>query len=165
MQLIVYWKPKNFEAFPVGSAVRICLLMQETEFDPWVRKIPWRREWLPTPVFFFFLSHSSILAWKILWTEEPGGLQPIGSQKIGHNWSDLACTRVRTHTQAHILGWHLQCSYNLSTMDLEFKNNSQADILHTVSVLTQKIVQPVFQILELKMLNQCSQLFFQTFHS
>ena len=45
-------------------------------------------------------------------------------------------------------------------MDLEFKNNSQADILHTVSVLAQKIVQPVFQILELKMLNQCSQLFF-----
>ena len=25
--------------------------MQETWFDPWVRKIPWRREWLPTPVF------------------------------------------------------------------------------------------------------------------
>ena len=25
--------------------------MQETEFDPWVKKIPWIREWLPTPVF------------------------------------------------------------------------------------------------------------------
>ena len=25
--------------------------MQETGFDPWVGKIPWRREWLPTPVF------------------------------------------------------------------------------------------------------------------
>ena len=25
--------------------------MQETRFDPWVRKIPWRREWLSTPVF------------------------------------------------------------------------------------------------------------------
>ena len=25
--------------------------MQETRFDPWVRKIPWRREWQPTPVF------------------------------------------------------------------------------------------------------------------
>ena len=29
--------------------------------------------------------HSSILAWRIPWTEEPGGLQPIGSQKVGHN--------------------------------------------------------------------------------
>ena len=27
----------------------------------------------------------SILAWKISWTEEPGGLQPIGSQRVGHN--------------------------------------------------------------------------------
>ena len=29
--------------------------------------------------------HSSILAWKIPWTEEPGGLQSIGSQKVGHD--------------------------------------------------------------------------------
>ena len=30
-------------------------------------------------------SHSSIFAWKIPWTEEPGRLQPIGSQRVGHN--------------------------------------------------------------------------------
>ena len=30
-------------------------------------------------------THSSILAWVTLWTEEPGGLQPIGSQRVGHN--------------------------------------------------------------------------------
>ena len=35
-------------------------------------------------------THSSVLAWKIPWTEEPGGLQFIGSQRVGHNWSDLA---------------------------------------------------------------------------
>ena len=29
--------------------------------------------------------HSSILAWKIPWTEEPGGLQSIGSQRVGHD--------------------------------------------------------------------------------
>ena len=29
-------------------------------------------------------THSSILAWRTPWTEEPGGLQPIGSQKVGH---------------------------------------------------------------------------------
>jgi len=34
-------------------------------FNPWVGKIPWRRKWQPSP---------SILAWKIPWTEEPGGL-------------------------------------------------------------------------------------------
>ena len=35
-------------------------------------------------------THSSILAWIILWTEEPGVLQSIGSQRVGHDWNDLA---------------------------------------------------------------------------
>jgi len=30
-------------------------------------------------------THSSILAWRIPWTEEPNGLQSIGSQRVGHN--------------------------------------------------------------------------------
>ena len=34
-------------------------------------------------------THSSIPAWRILWTEEPGGLQSIGSQKVGYDWSNL----------------------------------------------------------------------------
>ena len=40
-------------------------------------------------------THFSILAWRIPWTEEPGGLQFIGSQRVGHDWSDLACTHCR----------------------------------------------------------------------
>ena len=32
-------------------------------------------------------NHSSILAWKIPWTEEPGRLQCMGSQRVGHNWA------------------------------------------------------------------------------
>ena len=32
-------------------------------------------------------THSSILAWRIPWTEEPGRLQSMGSQKVGHNWT------------------------------------------------------------------------------
>ena len=31
-------------------------------------------------------THSSILAWRITWTEEPGGLQSMGSQRVGHDW-------------------------------------------------------------------------------
>ena len=30
-------------------------------------------------------THSSILAWEISWTDEPGGLQPIGSQRVVHD--------------------------------------------------------------------------------
>ena len=35
-------------------------------------------------------THSSILAWRIPWTEEPGGLQSMGSQRVGHDWDDTA---------------------------------------------------------------------------
>ena len=37
-------------------------------------------------------NHCNIFAWKIPWTEEPGRLQFIGSKRVEHNWSDLACT-------------------------------------------------------------------------
>ena len=36
------------------------------------------------------VTHSSVLAWRISWTEEPGGLQSTGSQRVGHDWSNLA---------------------------------------------------------------------------
>ena len=36
-------------------------------------------------------THSSILAWKIPWTEEPGGLQSIGSERVRNDSNDLAC--------------------------------------------------------------------------
>ena len=36
-------------------------------------------------------THSSILSWRIPWTEEPGRLQSTGSQRVGHDWSDLTC--------------------------------------------------------------------------
>ena len=38
--------------------------------------------------------HSSTLAWKIPWTEEPGGLQSMRSLRVGHYWSDLAAAAV-----------------------------------------------------------------------
>ena len=45
--------PLHFLGFPCGSAwQRICLQCRRPGFDPWVGKIPWRRERLPTPVFW-----------------------------------------------------------------------------------------------------------------
>ena len=38
-------------------------------------------------------AHSGILAWRIPWTEEPGGLQSVGSQRVGHDW----VTNTHTH--------------------------------------------------------------------
>jgi len=42
-----------------------CMRCKRYEFDPWVRKTPWRGG---------RGTHSSILAWRLPWTEEPGGL-------------------------------------------------------------------------------------------
>ena len=40
-------------------------------------------------------THSSILAWRIPWTQEPGRLQSMGSQRVEHDWSNWACMRDR----------------------------------------------------------------------
>ena len=40
------------------------------------------------------VTHSSILAWRIPWTEEPGRLWSVESQWVGHNWSNLASTHA-----------------------------------------------------------------------
>ena len=51
---------ENFEHYFASmwdECKRICLSMQETWFDSWVRKIPWRRKWQPTPVFLPRKSH------------------------------------------------------------------------------------------------------------
>jgi len=53
-----------------------CRRLRRHGFDPWVGKSPWWRAWQPTPV---------ILAWRIPWTEDSGGQQSIGSQRVGHN--------------------------------------------------------------------------------
>ena len=39
--------------------------------------------------------HSSILAWRIPWTQDPGGLQSTGLQRVGYNRRDLARTHAR----------------------------------------------------------------------
>ena len=56
-------------------------------FNPWVGKIPWRRAGQPIPVF---------LPGESPWTEEPDGLQSMGSQRVGHGWSHWARTQGRS---------------------------------------------------------------------
>ena len=48
--------------------------------EAWVRSLGWE-----DPLEKRMATHSSILAWRIPWTEEPGGLQSMGSQRVGHN--------------------------------------------------------------------------------
>ena len=62
--------------------------MQETKryrFNAWMGKIPWRRAWQPTPVFLPGVSHGQ--------RSLVGCIQSIGSQRVGCDWRDLACTQ------------------------------------------------------------------------
>ena len=48
-------------------------------------------------------THSSTLAWKIPWTEEPGALPSMGSHRVRHNWSDLAAAAAAPqHSKTNI---------------------------------------------------------------
>ena len=55
----------------------------------WVRPLDWE-----DPLEEDMATHSSILAWRIPRTEEPGGLQSTGSPTVGQDWSDLAHTHI-----------------------------------------------------------------------
>ena len=62
--------------FPCGSVVKNPPAMQET----WVQSLGWE-----DPLKKGMATHSSILEWRIPWTEEPDRLQSMGSQRVKHN--------------------------------------------------------------------------------
>ena len=68
------------KGFPSGSAIKKPPAMQETGQEPWVWSLG-GEDILKKAV----ATYSSILAWEIPWTEEPGRLQSVGSQRAGHN--------------------------------------------------------------------------------
>ena len=62
--------------FPVAQMIKNPPAMQETWVGSLDQEDPLEKE---------VAVHSSTLAWRIPWTEEPGGLQSLGSQTVGHN--------------------------------------------------------------------------------
>ena len=72
----VHGVTKSQTQLSVKAQHKQCSRLKRLGFSPWVGKIPWRREWQPTP---------GILAWKILWTEEPGGLQSLVLSRVRHD--------------------------------------------------------------------------------
>ena len=59
------------KGFPGGSAIKNLSVMQKTQVQSLEKGMA---------------THSSTRAWRIPWTEEPGGLQSMGLQRVGHNW-------------------------------------------------------------------------------
>ena len=87
-----------------GSLVRICLPMQETLIWSLSGDDPLKKE---------TATHSSILAWEILWTEEPGRLYSIGSQRVRH---DLA---TNNNNNKHYIKSYLR-NYNKSKCNINW---------------------------------------------
>ena len=124
------WDPRWLSGKESACQCRRCRL------DPWVRKIPWRRASLPTPVFLpgespwteetgglqcmgsqsqtglkqwstaqhnvcseVMATYSSVLAWRIPGTGEPGGLPSMGSHGVGHDWSELAAAAAASKSR------------------------------------------------------------------
>ena len=65
-----------FLGFPVAQTAKSPLAMQET----WGQSLGWE-----DPLEEEMATHSSVLAWRISSTEEPGGLQSMGSQRVRHD--------------------------------------------------------------------------------
>ena len=65
-----------FGASPVAQMVKNLPAMQKTQVQSLGRKDPLEKG---------MTTHSSILAWRIPWTEEPSGLQSMGLQRVGHD--------------------------------------------------------------------------------
>ena len=63
---------------------------------------PWEHE---DPLQEGMATLSSTLAWRIPWTEEPGGLQFIGSQRVGHDGSNLAPTHACINWDGNGKAW------------------------------------------------------------
>ena len=72
------WIPPSSKEFPVAQMVKNLPVMQETTVESLGQEDPLDKG---------MATHCSILAWRISWTEKPGGLQFMGSQRVKHDWA------------------------------------------------------------------------------
>ena len=101
-------------------AVSTSLLTRTVKHLPAIRETwVWSLGW-EDPLEKEMAPHSSTLAWRIPWTEEPGGLQSTESQRVGHNWGTSLSLGVSDE------------GYSLSNADL---NNVTSLVTQTVKCL------------------------------
>ena len=69
----------------------------------------------------FAIDKSIILTWRSPWTEEPSGLQSIGSQSVRHNWSYIPHTHTHTHTHTIYVLWIYWIKLKINNINISGK--------------------------------------------
>ena len=90
------YSPQYFWASPVAQTVKNLPVVLET----WVRSLGWE-----DPLEEGMAAHSSIPAWRIPWTEEPGGLQSMGSPRVKHVWATEDRAAQPVYSRIIHIGW------------------------------------------------------------
>ena len=69
-------------------------------------------------------THSSVLAWRIPGTWEPGGLPSLGSHRVGHDWSNLAAAYIYIYSSSECLTYYYLCSSCVYICIFQYYTNS-----------------------------------------
>ena len=88
-------------------------------------------------------THSSVLAWRVPGMGEPGGLPYMGSQRVGHDWSDLAAAAAlsRNFPVTLVSTYYLPCTYlflslcslrDLQIISFNLYNDSEIDLIISI---------------------------------
>ena len=81
-------------------------------------------------------THSSILAWKISWTEKPGGSQSMGSQRVGHDWAtSLLLSWTEAFCPWGFLGKNTGVGCHFILQEIFLIQGSNPDLLHYSQIL------------------------------
>ena len=125
-------------------------------WETWVQTLGWE-----DPLEKGMATHSSILAGRIPWTEQPGGLQSMGSQRIRHNWATNTFTDIHreksmwrsTQEENHVKTddeWCISKSRNSkgcleTTRNSEVRKDSPAQVLEGAWPCRHWFQTPSFQ--------------------
>ena len=110
--LLLSWKHYQFKSSIIWN-VKHLSTMRET----WFRSLGWG-----DPLEKEMAIYSRTIAWKIPWTEEPGRLQSMGSQRVGHDWAtSLHFTSLRDPDLGCVIrfsrwDWHSACALGLTRL-------------------------------------------------
>ena len=88
--------PNQFRASLVAQRLKRLTAMRETWVQSLGQEDPLEKE---------MATYSSILAWRIPWMEEPGGLQSTGSQRVRHDWATSLSLSLHSSTLAWKIPW------------------------------------------------------------